>query len=823
MAFKLHVSGSSVGTTCDTMKALVGAAATGHMDAVVVVPADTVRVPFGRPVALEIPGGRFVFAANEIARFFALKYNEAKGGDAFHAQPARTDEWLAWEDRVLQPLVPLLVNAAQQGALQTAADGSVTTSGVPALATSTAAAFAAAESALAYLNDAVTKSAFLSSETSAGVADWLVVVDLVELLPLLPTTSHKHLREYMSRVTSLSAFALASSHMHSVDAIIKPDNSGLDTSSSVQGELNKLIMAAVVAAYPRAKELGFTATLVTFCTKKVAHQYQCADAMSLCAKLKAGGIVQKPMEVAQSIVNNLPPSPLVSKVEASAPGFLNITLDPRYLAARINAIRKTGLQAPPLARPLKVLVDYSSPNIAKEMHVGHLRSTIIGDTIARILEFCGHDVERVNHVGDWGTQFGMLIAHLKDTHPDYATNMPPIADLSLLYKESKQRFDKEEGFKARAHSEVVKLQAGDVTNVAIWQRICDISAEMFGEVYGRLGIDKRLYLRGESFYNAMLPGVISELEAKGLLSDSEGASVLWTIPPEERKVGGKPPLMVRKRDGGVGYDSTDLAAVRYRLLEDKKDWLVYVVDSGQGLHFELVFEGAKLAGWTQPTHRVEHVGFGVVTGIDGKKFKTRDGSTVRLVDLLDEARDRMLNTLEERAKEGHCLLDQPDRAEAAAKLGYGGVKYFDLRQNRLSDYEFSYERMLSPDGDTAVYLEYAHARLCSILRKAESELGVNLEHIAASTDIDVQHPAEVALVSEIVRFQEVLEYFQEDLMPNRLTDYVYRVAVKFAEFFRDCRVIGSSEQSSRLLMCVATQTVIRVAFTLLGIEPVNRL
>lgn len=342
-------------------------------------------------------------------------------------------------------------------------------------------------------------------------------------------------------------------------------------------------------------------------------------------------------------------------------------------------------------------------------------------------------------------------------------------------------------------------------------------------MYSRLKIDSRLQLCGESFYNNMIPPVIREVEEKGLTSDSDGALVV-------RIPGHEVPLMVRKGDGGYGYDSTDMAAIKYRLQELKRDWIVYVVDAGQQLHFDLVFKGAQLAGWYTPaTARVEHTGFGVIQGEDGKKFKTRSGDTVRLTEVLDEAKARAKALMVARLEAGAMSVDEADLDHAAAVLGYGGVKYFDLRQNRLTDYVFSYERMLSPDGDTAVYSEYAHARLKSILRKAASQ-GVDVEAVIAATGkegVTFHHPTEVALVNELSKFGDVVRQIEADLLPHHMCGFLFDLGGKIANFHRDCNVLSTANTAAvrdnrlRLVKCVAD--VMATSLQLLGITPLDRI
>jgi arginyl-tRNA synthetase len=548
---------------------------------------------------------------------------------------------------------------------------------------------------------------------------------------------------------------------------------------------------------------------------------------------KAGALpdgIRTPRDVGQAIAKALPPNPLVVKTEMAGPGFINVWLSDKVLEDRVNAILNEGL-LPPTRKPRSVVIDYSSPNIAKDMHVGHLRSTIIGDALSRILEYVGHKVHRVNHVGDWGTQFGMLIAHLKDTFPEYATTSPDITNLTTLYKEAKVRFDDKTDpeFKTRAYAEVVKLQAGDEVNTRLWKRMVEASAAMFNDVYRRLGVHEGLTLCGESFYNGMIPGVIAKLHAKGLLTEEEGALLLFT---EMDKV----PLMVRKSDGGFCYGSTDSAAIWYRTQELKADWLIYVIDAGQSLHLKLVFEAARLAGWARPgVHRIDHVSFGIVCGEDKKRFRTRSGDTVRLVDLLDEAKAMMKRQLLERKAEAEALAGEDggkaladtitDEAEieaTAEAMGYGAVKYFDLRQNRLSDYIFNYDRMLSSDGDTAVYLQYQYARMHSILRKAAAR-GHDVEGALAKKQVKISHPTEHKLLMQLSTWADAVAEAEVTLNPHVLCKWMYETTGVYSEFQRDCRVLGSAEFDSRVCIVQATIEAVGSAMRVIGIPLVTRL
>ena len=381
---------------------------------------------------------------------------------------------------------------------------------------------------------------------------------------------------------------------------------------------------------------------------------------------------------------------------------------------------------PPTGAKKRVIVDFSSPNIAKEMHVGHLRSTIIGDGICRLLEFLGHDVLRLNHIGDWGTQFGMLIAHLQDEFPNFQTESPPISDLMAFYKQSKARFDADEDFKKRAYNCVVKLQAHEPDYLKAWNLICDVSRKEFQKVYDRL--DVKLVERGESFYQDRMKEVVSDLTKKNMLEEDEGRMIMFAP-------GISVPLTVVKSDGGFTYDTSDMAALKQRIEEEQADWLIYVTDAGQATHFQQVFACAEKAGYVQPGVRVDHVGFGVVLGEDKKKFKTRSGDTVRLVELLDEGLKRSKDKLLE--KEREKVLSEEELLAAQTNVAYGCIKYADLSHNRNHEYIFSFDKMLDDRGNTAAYMLYAYTRIRSIARTANvtdkqleeaKKQGLKLEH-----------------------------------------------------------------------------------------------
>jgi arginyl-tRNA synthetase len=537
--------------------------------------------------------------------------------------------------------------------------------------------------------------------------------------------------------------------------------------------------------------------------EKFGH-YQCNSALRLAKTLQ-----QNPRAIAQKIVDKFDPL-FCSEVEIAGPGFINFTLSPKFLSLYLEEqLHDRYLGASFLKKRERVVIDFSSPNVAKELHVGHIRSTIIGDSLARLFEFLGQDVLRLNHIGDWGTQFGMLIAYMSENGLKEAT----LETLMQWYRAAKIRFDEDADFKRKAQLEVVRLQSGDKEALAAWKSICNISRKAFQEIYDLLGVE--IVERGESFYNPMLKGIVEEFEKKGFVEDSDGAKCVYLEGFKNRE--GEPlPLMIQKGDGGYNYDTTDLAAIRQRIFVEKADRIIYVTDVGQALHFQMIFAAAEKMGWLKDRKvELDHVGFGLVLGADGKKFKTRSGETEKLADLLTEAVTRARVLVQER------LTDAPqEEIERLAKvLGIGAIKYSDLSVQRQKDYTFSYEKMLRFDGNTAVFLLYAYVRINGIKRKAD----VDLAKVEKECKIAVEHPSEISLGVHLARFGEILEMVARDLLPNRLTDYLYELAEKFNAFFRDCRVVGTPEEGSRLLLCELTAKVLGQGLEILGLETVERM
>jgi arginyl-tRNA synthetase len=469
-------------------------------------------------------------------------------------------------------------------------------------------------------------------------------------------------------------------------------------------------------------------------------------------------------------------------------------------------------------------VDYSAPNLAKEMHVGHLRSTIIGDALVRMLDFAGHTVIRQNHVGDWGTQFGMLIAYVKAELRMQPTHEIDLSDLELFYRLAKARFDSDGPFARLARECVVNLQTGDSEIKQKWHFILRESLWHCKQVYERLGVLLTdADIRGESAYNDDLPKVIEALTAKGMLVESEGAQCVFVKdasgqPRFVAKDGTPLPLIVQKSDEGYLYSTTDLAAIRYRVGELKAGRILYVVDARQALHFAMVFAVARAAGFAPAGVIMEHVAFGTMMGADGRPFKTREGGTVKLMDLLDEAEKRAYDLVSEKSAD----VPEAERRRIARIVGIGAVKYADLAQNRTSDYVFSWEKMLALDGNTAPYMQYAYARIRSIFRKGE-HAAESLRQVAAP--IALEAPQEIALGKAILRFPEVLDRALEDCRPNILAAYLYDLAGAFTAFYDACPVIQSPEplRSERLKLCDLAARVIERGLGLLGIETAKRM
>ncbi|NDJ18979.1 arginine--tRNA ligase [Myxacorys almedinensis A] len=544
--------------------------------------------------------------------------------------------------------------------------------------------------------------------------------------------------------------------------------------------------------------------------------YQSNVAMALAKKLG-----KAPRAIADELVQTLDLSDLCEPLEIAGPGFINITLKTEYLQAQLAVMQRSDrLGVETAESPQRVIVDFSSPNIAKEMHVGHLRSTIIGDAIARVLEFQGQDVLRLNHVGDWGTQFGMLITYLQEVCPAALTTADALdlGDLVTFYKKAKQRFDDDPAFQEAARQQVVTLQSGDQKSDRAWKLLCNQSRREFQTIYDLLDIC--LTERGESFYNPYLQGVVDDLEQAGLLVEDQGAKCVFLDGFTNRE-GERLPLIIQKSDGGYNYATTDLAAIRYRIHTDGANRLIYVTDVGQANHFAQVFQVARRAGWILDGVEVVHVPFGLVQGEDGKRLKTRSGETVRLRDLLDEAIARARADLETRLKEEDRHESQAFIEHTSHIVGISAVKYADLSQNRTSNYIFSFDKMLALQGNTAPYMLYAYVRIQGISRKGQIDFG----NLGADIKILLHEETEFALARHLLQLDELIGQVSQELMPNRLCQYLFELSQKFNQFYDRCPVLQAEEptRTSRLVLCDLTARTLKLGLSLLGIQVLERM
>ncbi|MGW5372622.1 arginine--tRNA ligase [Streptomyces sp. NPDC004009] len=547
--------------------------------------------------------------------------------------------------------------------------------------------------------------------------------------------------------------------------------------------------------------------------------FQANGILALAKKAKAN-----PRELAAQVVAGVESGEVIKDIEVSGPGFLNITVSDRAITANLAAryADDTGrLGVPRAANPGTTVIDYAQPNVAKEMHVGHLRSAVIGDSVVQLLEFAGESVVRRHHIGDWGTQFGMLIQYL-DEHPheldhkdSQVSGEEAMSNLDRLYKAARKLFDSDEEFKTRARRRVVDLQAGDPKTLAMWQRFVDESKIYFFSVFEKLDMEIRdADIVGESGYNDMLAETCRLLEESGVAVRSEGA--LCVFFDDVKGPDGNPvPLIVQKSDGGYGYAATDLSAIRDRVFNLKADTLLYVVDARQALHFRMVFETARRAGWLNEDVKAQQLAFGTVLGKDGKPFKTRAGETIRLVDLLDEAIDRASAVVREKAQD----LSEEEIAERGAQVGIGAVKYADLSTSAIRDYKFDLDQMVSLNGDTSVYLQYAYARIQSILRKAGEVRPV------AHPELELA-PAERALGLHADAFAETVGEAAAEYAPHKLAAYLYQLASLYTTFYDKCPVLKAETPElveNRLFLCDVTARTLHRGMALLGIRTPEKL
>lgn len=514
---------------------------------------------------------------------------------------------------------------------------------------------------------------------------------------------------------------------------------------------------------------------------------------------------RNPQSIAQEIVDREPLADLKANLDIGGPGFINIRLDDDFLA--------TTLSQSTLSQPLEcaetIVVDYSSPNIAKELHVGHLRSTVIGDALVRLFEFVGHRVIRQNHVGDWGTAFGKLIAYVNS---DQDSSNLSIGGIEKLYVAASQEFDANLDFAQKARNEVIKLQQQDPVTLKTWEHIVRASLEDVQRIYSELDISLQLSdVRGESSYNSGLPSVVNDLENAGLIVESEGAKCVF-VNGFQRKDGSPLPMIVQKSDGGYLYHTTDLAALKHRTQELDADRIIYLTDSRQIHHFQILFAVGRLVGYIPKEVSTEHLVFGSVLNKDGEPFRTRSGDNVLLRQLIEEGVERALDIVS--SKSEHLTKDE--QQQVARQVAVGAIKYADLSKNRTNDYRFDWEVMLSLDGNTAPYLQYAHARICSIFTRAKKDVSEFLEG-----EIELQHPSERSLALRLLRFAETLEQCLDERKPHYLCNYLYELTVHFMRFYENCPVLKAQTpklMDSRLCLCAKTAQVLRVGLENLGIS-----
>ena len=571
----------------------------------------------------------------------------------------------------------------------------------------------------------------------------------------------------------------------------------------IQQALTRLVAEGVLPE-------GLTPAIQVENTRDKSH----GDFASNIAMMLAKPAGMKPRDLAQKLIDALPADSSISKVEIAGPGFLNFFQNSAALAERLDAALASAQLCVSKTSPAqRVVVDLSSPNLAKEMHVGHLRSTIIGDAVGRVLEFLGDTVIRQNHVGDWGTQFGMLLAYLEENPASAETEL---SDLEQFYRAAKQRFDDSEAFANRARELVVKLQAGDAECLRLWSRFNEISLSHCQKLYERLNVKLTpADVKGESAYNAELPGIVEALRESGLLTEDNGAQCVFL--DEFKNAEGNPlPVIVQKAGGGYLYATTDLAAMRYRSQQLKADRALYFVDQRQALHFQMAFAVARRAGFVHEGMELEHMGFGTMNGADGRPFKTRDGGTVKLVDLLDEAEQRAYTLVKGKNPE----LDEAELRSIARAVGIAAVKYADLSKHRTSDYSFNFELMLSFEGNTAPYLLYAYTRVASVFRK----LGSSMDALTGSMVLEAEH--EQALGAKLAQFGEVLNGVGEKGVPHLLCSYLYDLAGLFSSFYEHCPILTAENEAvklSRLRLAALTGKTLKQGLELLGLETLERM
>ncbi len=539
--------------------------------------------------------------------------------------------------------------------------------------------------------------------------------------------------------------------------------------------------------------------------------YQANGVMAVAKKLGMA-----PRQLAEQVLSHLDLNGIANKVEIAGPGFINIFLDPAFLADNVNLALQSERLGVAKPQPQTIVVDYSAPNVAKEMHVGHLRSTIIGDASVRTLEFLGHRVIRANHVGDWGTQFGMLIAYLEKQQQENAGEMA-LADLEGFYREAKKHYDEDEAFAERARSYVVKLQGGDEYFLQMWRKLVDITMSQNQITYDRLNVTlTRDDVMGESLYNPMLPGIVADLKAKGMAVESEGATVVF-LDEYKNKEGEPMGVIIQKKDGGYLYTTTDIACAKYRYETLHADRVLYYIDSRQHQHLMQAWTIVRKAGYVPESVPLEHHMFGMMLGKDGKPFKTRAGGTVKLADLLDEALERARRLVAEKNPD----MPADELEKLANAVGIGAVKYADLSKNRTTDYIFDWDNMLAFEGNTAPYMQYAYTRVLSVFRKS----GID-ESALAAAPVVISEDREAQLAARLLQFEETLAVVAREGTPHVMCAYLYDLAGLFSGFYEHCPILSAESEearNSRLKLALLTAKTLKLGLDTLGIETVERM
>ena len=576
---------------------------------------------------------------------------------------------------------------------------------------------------------------------------------------------------------------------------------------NIQALLSEKVSQALIAAGAPAD----CEPQVRQSAKVPVGDYQANGVMAVAKKLGMA-----PRQLAEQVLSHLDLNGIANKVEIAGPGFINIFLDPAFLADNVNLALQSERLGVAKPQPQTIVVDYSAPNVAKEMHVGHLRSTIIGDASVRTLEFLGHRVIRANHVGDWGTQFGMLIAYLEKQQQENAGEMA-LADLEGFYREAKKHYDEDEAFAERARSYVVKLQGGDEYFLQMWRKLVDITMSQNQITYDRLNVTlTRDDVMGESLYNPMLPGIVADLKAKGMAVESEGATVVF-LDEYKNKEGEPMGVIIQKKDGGYLYTTTDIACAKYRYETLHADRVLYYIDSRQHQHLMQAWTIVRKAGYVPESVPLEHHMFGMMLGKDGKPFKTRAGGTVKLADLLDEALERARRLVAEKNPD----MPAEELEKLANAVGIGAVKYADLSKNRTTDYIFDWDNMLAFEGNTAPYMQYAYTRVLSVFRKA----GID-ESALAAAPVVISEDREAQLAARLLQFEETLAVVAREGTPHVMCAYLYDLAGLFSGFYEHCPILSAESEearNSRLKLALLTAKTLKLGLDTLGIETVERM